>query len=75
MNECLFVCLPVGPCSFQGGHEPRLRGQQAKSLSRQTSMLKGTDRCQQVLISEASISASVTPQLERMLQVWVCRWV
>ena len=35
-------------------------------------MLKGTDRCQQVLISEASISASLTPQLERMLQVWVC---
>ena len=38
-------------------------------------MLKGTDRCQQVLISEASISASLTPQLERMLQVWVCTWV
>lgn len=35
-------------------------------------MLKATDRCQQVLISEASISASLTPQVERMLQVWVC---
>lgn len=35
-------------------------------------MLKATDRCQQVLISEASISASLTPQVEQMLQVWVC---
>lgn len=43
-----------------------------KSLSRTTSMLKATDRCQHVLISEASISASVTPQLERMLQACFC---
>ena len=32
-------------------------------------MLKPTDRCQRVLLSEASISASITPQVERLLQV------
>ena len=32
-------------------------------------MLKRTDRCQKVLISEASLTASPTPQVERLLQV------
>ncbi|DBA93554.1 TPA: putative 3',5'-cyclic phosphodiesterase pde-3 [Trebouxia sp. C0006] len=68
--------LLTGPAAFREGTNPDSEGNKPspKSLSRQTSMLKGTDRCQQVLISEASISASVTPQLERMLQDADTNW-
>ncbi|DBA80240.1 TPA: putative 3',5'-cyclic phosphodiesterase pde-3 [Trebouxia sp. C0005] len=69
--------LLTGPAAFREGTNPDPEGSSMpsrKSLSRQTSMLKGTDRCQQVLISEASISASLTPQLERMLQDADTNW-
>ena len=43
-----------------------------KSLSRQISILKPTDRCLRVLVSQEPVSASITPQVERMLQVALC---
>ncbi|KAL0021983.1 hypothetical protein WJX77_002623 [Trebouxia sp. C0004] len=69
--------LLTGPAAFREGMNPDPEASNKpspKSLSRQTSMLKGTDRCQQVLISEASISASLTPQVERMLQDADTNW-
>ena len=59
-----------GPAAFRDGQIPDGEANPApKSISRQASMLKPTDRCQKVLISEASLTASPTPQVERLLQV------
>lgn len=56
-----------GPTAFRDGGNPS-EGT-TKSLSRTTSMLKPTDRTQNVLVSEASLHASVIPVVERLLLV------
>lgn len=63
-----------GPAAYREGTSPESEAGNkppAEPLLRQSSSLKPTDRCQRVLVSQESISASVTPQVERMLQVGV----
>lgn len=69
--QCCSAMLQ-GPAAYKEGGTADPSEGNPRSLSRTTSMLKPTDRCQRVLISEASLSASVTPHMERLLLVGSC---
>lgn len=58
-----------GPTAFREGGSADPSEGTTKSLSRTTSMLKPTDRTHNVLASEASLSASLIPVVERLLLV------
>ena len=63
------VCVIQGPTAFREGGTADSSAGTAKSLSRTTSMLKSTDRTQNMLVSEASLCPSVIPVVERLLLV------